>query len=173
MHGSTITRTRFDYRHQASQGGMDQRGRGGKRRPLPSSCISRRSSRLRRSGVGNHPGSRTGDRPPSASPEEATAVIVRLGDPQPTGSRHTPRPRSATQSHRPRWDVCDTLPFYFKATSKPCSGSMARSSLAVINQRGAQQARRIALVHRVVIGRDLLGPAAQQVTVADSWSPLE
>jgi hypothetical protein len=110
------SRFRLDHRHQASQVGVDQREREKKRRPSPSSCISRRSSRLRRSGVGNHPGTSTGDRPPTAYPEEATAVIIRLGDPQPTGARRTPRPQSATQSHRPRWNVCDTLLFYFEAS---------------------------------------------------------
>jgi len=86
-----------------------------KRRPLPSWCISRRSSRLRRSGVGNHSASRTGDRSPVALLEESTTVIVWLGIPQPARVRRTSRSQSATPRHCPRWHVCDGLLFYFEA----------------------------------------------------------
>lgn len=123
-------------RHQNSRGGMDQREQGEKGRPLPSWCISRRSSRLRRSGVGNHLPSRTGDRPPAALPEESTTVIVRLGLPQPAWPHRMSRSRSASPGHRPRWQVCDGLLFYFEDgdASRPTRLDI-RSLCAPLSQR--------------------------------------
>ena len=72
-------------RYQASRGGMDQREQREKRRPSPSSCISRRSSRLR-------PASATTQQPGRATGRLRRSRMGRRLSSSDSGSRSPPVP---------------------------------------------------------------------------------